>query len=131
MWLVYVYVWEVPLQIYRATTFESDSSATSWFSCSAGSSGSVTFTGLPVGDYVIRVIAGDTVSSDRAVIRSGLWILGNNDFCTVTAINHRVTVFGNFAVLEFGNTGSPTGFHCRLDRQQYFPCESNCILVTT
>ena len=121
----------MPLQIYRATTFESDSSATSWFSCSAGSSGNVTFTDLPVGDYVFRVIANDTVSSDRAVIRTGLWILGNNDFCTVTAINRRVTVFNNTATIEFGNTGTPTGFRCRLDRQQYFPCESNFILVTT
>ena len=93
--------------------------------CIAGASGNVTFTGLPVGDYVFRVIAND-IDGDKAVIRSGLWIRGNNDFCTVTAINRRVTVFGNTATIEFRNTGTPTGFRCRLDQQQHLPCEFNC-----
>ena len=71
------------------------------------------------------MIAND-INGDKAVIRSGLWIRGNNDFCTVTAINRRVTVFGNTATIEFRNTGTPTGFRCRLDQQQYLPCEFNC-----
>ena len=73
---------------------------------------------------MLRVIAKD-VNGERAVIRAGLWILGNNDFCTVTAINRRVTVFGNSASVEFGNTGNPTGFRCRLDGEQYSPCKLN------
>ena len=70
------------------------------------------------------MIAND-INGDKAVIRSGLWIRENNDFCTVTAINRRVTVFSNTATIEFGNTGTPTGFRCRLDRQPYLPCELN------
>ena len=93
---------------------------------SAGASGNVSYNDLPLGDYVFRVIANDTVNDNRAVIRTGLWILGNNDFCTITAINRRVTVFGGNATVEFRNTGAPTGFRCRLDRQQYLPCEFNC-----
>ena len=73
---------------------------------------------------MLRVTAKD-ISGERAVICAGLWILGNNDFCTVIAVNRRVTVFGNSAIVEFGNTGNPTGFRCKLDGGQYSPCKFN------
>ena len=91
-----------------------------------GASGIVTFTDLPPGDYKFRVIARDIINNDRAVIRTGLWIRGNDDFCTVYTINRRVTVVGNSATVEFGNTGAPTSFRCRLDNQPYFTCKFNC-----
>ena len=80
------------------------------------------------------MIAIDIVSGGRAVIRSQVWISGDNEFCAVYAINRRVTVFGNSATIEFSNTGNPTSFRCRLDRQLYVTCEFKCnttIVATT
>ena len=77
------------------------------------------------------MIAKDAANGDVAVIRTGLWIPGDNDFCTITAINRRVTVFGNNATIEFSNTGAPTGFRCSLDRRPYSPCKLNCHTIAT
>ena len=95
-------------------------------SSSAGANGNITFTGLEVGSFLLRVIAIDIVSGDKAVIRSRVWISGDNQFCTVYPINRRVTVFGNSATVEFSNTGTPTSFSCSLDRQLYSTCEFKC-----
>ena len=86
----------------------------------------LTFTGLEVGSFLLRVIAIDIVSGDKAVIRSRVWISGDNQFCTVYPINRRMTVFGNSATVEFSNTGTPTSFSCSLDRQLYSTCEFKC-----
>ena len=95
-------------------------------SSSAGANGNITFTGLQAGSFLLRVIAIDIVSGDKAVIRSRVWISGDNQFCTVYPINRRVTVFGNSATVEFSNTGTPTSFSCSLDRQLYSTCEFKC-----
>ena len=84
-----------------------------------------------VGDFTLRVIATDIVSGERAVIRSGVWIHGDNEFCTVYAINRRVTVLGNSATVEFSSTGAPTSFRCRLVRQPFFTCEFNCRTIAS
>ena len=92
-------------------------------SSSAGANGNITFTGR---SFLLRVIAIDIVSGDKAVICSRVWISGDNQFCTVYPINRRVTVFGNSATVEFSNTGTPTSFSCSLDRQLYSTCEFKC-----
>ena len=87
-----------------------------------GSSGSIRFSDLPQGSYVLRVVA-DNGRADRAIERRRFDITGNSSICTIHLINDGVTVDGNRVIVEFAGTGTVQAFSCQLRGQAAFPCE--------
>lgn len=88
----------------------------------SGSSGSVVFSDLPPGSYVVRVVA-DNGRNDRAIERRRFDITGDSSTCTVHLINDGVTVDGNRVLVEFAGTGTVQVFSCQLRGQDAFSCE--------
>jgi len=87
----------------------------------SGSSGSVSFTDLAPGRYVLRVAATNS-KEDRAIERRRFEISSDPSFCTTHLINGGVTVRGNTATVEFAGTGAAEMFSCRLDTGPAFAC---------
>ena len=88
----------------------------------SGSSGSVSFTGLAPGKYVLRVAATNS-KEDRVIERRRFEISSDPSFCTTHLINGGITVRGNTATVEFAGTGPAEMFRCRLDANTAFTCK--------
>jgi len=95
----------------------------------SGSSGSVSFTDLAPGRYVLRVAATNN-KEDRAIERRRFEISSDPSFCTTQLINGGVTVRGKTAAVEFVGTGPAEMFSCRLDTEPAFACMHRMHLVT-
>lgn len=93
--------------------------------CSLGSSGVFDRTGIPHGDYTLRVIARDPARPNEspAIVRNRLWVHGDDIFCVTHVMNRGLTVNGNNVTIEFQATGIVTHYVCSLDRTEYFPCK--------
>ena len=98
----------------------------------AGSSGSYRRTGIPPGDYTLRVIAYDPVRGDRKVLRSRLWVQSddpNDGYCIIYPINRGWRVVNDTFMVEFAATGLASGanaeFECSLNGNKPVSCESN------
>ena len=87
----------------------------------SGSSGSVSFTDLAPGRYVLRVAAANS-KEDRVIERRRFEISSDPSFCTTHLINTGVTVRGDTATVEFTGTGPAETFRCRLDAEPAFTC---------
>jgi len=85
------------------------------------SSGSVSFTNLAPGRYVLRVAATNS-KEDRVIERRRFEISSDPSFCTTHLINGGVTVRGNTATVEFAGTGPAEMFSCKLDTEPAFAC---------
>jgi len=104
----------------------------SWPNPHSGSSGSVSFTDLAPGRYVLRVAATNS-KEDRAIERRRFEISSDPSFCTTHLINGAIRVRGNTATVEFAGTGPAEMFSCRLDTEPAFVCKwlfSFCSLAT-
>ena len=88
----------------------------------SGSSGSVSFTGLAPGKYVLRVAATNS-KEDRVIERRRFEISSDPSFCTTHLINGGVTVRGSTVTVEFAGTGPAEMFRCRLDANTAFTCK--------
>ena len=88
----------------------------------SGSSGSVSFTDLAPGRYVLRVAATNS-KEDRAIERRRFEISSDPSFCTTHLINGGVTVRGDTATVEFAEMGPVEMFRCRLDTEPAFVCK--------
>ena len=107
----------------------------------AGSSGTYHRTGIPPGDYSLKVIARDPVRRDRKAITNRLWVNSddiNDPYCFTHLINHGWRVEGRNFTVEFTATGIATGFVCTLDRTEHNDCKHymyschwhiNCLLA--
>ena len=93
----------------------------------SGSSGSVSFTDLAPGRYVLRVAAANS-KEDRAIERRRFEISSDPSFCTTHLINGGVTVRGDTATVEFTGTGPTETFRCRLDTEPAFVCKYSNVL---
>ena len=93
----------------------------------AGSSGSVNYTDLDPGTYILKVEAMNG-RDDRDVERRRI-VIHDETECSVHLINGGITVTGDTAVVEFAATGSYTSVSCNLNNQGYSPCEWNCNLI--
>ena len=96
----------------------------------AGSSGEYNRTGMPPGDYTLRVIATDPISGERQVIRSRLWVHSddaNDPFCILYLRNRGWRVVKDIFIVDFAGTGAASrpdaAFECSLDRATHVPCE--------
>ena len=97
---------------------------------STGSNGTYSRTGIPPGDYTLRVVARDPVRGDRKVIRNRLWVHSddaNDPYCITYLINRGWRVEGRNFTVEFTATGIASGFVCTLDRMERIDCK---ILLT-
>ena len=94
-----------------------------------GSSGEYRRTGLPHGDYTLRVIARDPARPQdrRVVIRNRVLVRGDDMFCITGTQNRALTISGNNATVEFYSTGRVTSYKCVLDRSEII---ENCESVT-
>ena len=96
-----------------------------------GSSGVYNVSGIPPGDYTLRVIAYDPLrGEDRAVIRNRLWVHSSDpidQYCIMYLKNRGWGVSGNTFSVDFTGTGEASGpnaeFECSVDRQPHEPCE--------
>ena len=96
-----------------------------------GSNGSYRRTGIPTGDFTLRVIAYDPVRGDKAVIRNRLWVHStdpNDLFCIMYLKNRGWGVSGTTFSVDFTGTGAASAsnngqFECSVDRQQPQPCK--------
>ena len=96
-----------------------------------GSSGTYRRTGIPPGDYTLRVIAYDPVRGDKKVIRNRLWVQSddpNNAYCITYLKNRGWRVVNGTFIVEFTATGvasrADAEFECALNRNKPVPCES-------
>ena len=89
----------------------------------SGSSGTFFRSGLPPGDYTLRVIARDRARREKKVIRNRLWMHGDDVYCIINLINRGWRVEGNRFTVEFNSTGVANGFLCSVDRQGHNPCK--------
>ena len=96
---------------------------------SSGSSGEYRRTGLPHGDYTLRVIARDParLQDRRVVIRNRVLVRGDDMFCVTGTQNQALTISGNNATVEFYSTGRVTSYKCVVDRREII---ENCKSVT-
>ena len=78
---------------------------------------------MPAGSYSLQVVATDAETGNAAEIHTEVFVPESDEFCSVNAINRLVSVSGNSTSTEFSSTGNPTSFVCRLDQQDYVPCE--------
>ena len=96
-----------------------------------GSSGVYNRTGIPPGDYTLRVIAFDPIrKGDKAVIRNRLWVHSsdpNDPYCIMYLKNRGWGVSGNTFSVDFTGTGLASGsnaeFECSLNRETPYPCK--------
>ena len=81
--------------------------------------------GIPHGDYTLRVIARDPLRPNEApaIARNRLWVHGDDVFCITHLINRGSFVEGNNVTIEFRATGIVESYVCSLDRTDYFECE--------
>ena len=91
----------------------------------SGSSGSVSFTDLDPGQYVLQVTATNS-REDRAIERRRLEISSDPSFCTIHLINRGAVVSGDIATVEFAGTGLANSFSCKLDTKPPFACKLSC-----
>lgn len=91
----------------------------------AGSSGVFNRSGIPPGDYTLRVIARDPDRPNEAVAitRNRLWMHGDDVFCITGLTNRGVVVDGNSVRIDFDTTGVVQSHRCSLDRAEYFDCK--------
>ena len=87
----------------------------------SGSSGSVSFTDLAPGRYVLRVAATNS-KEDRAIERRRFEISSDPSFCTTNLISGGVVVTGNTSTVEFAETGPAEIVSCKLDSDPAFAC---------
>ena len=82
-------------------------------------------TGIPHGDYTLRVIARDPSRPNEraAIVRNRLWVHGDDIFCVTHLINRGNVVDGNTVTIEFRATGIVESYLCSLDRTEYFECK--------
>jgi hypothetical protein len=99
------------------------------------SSGTYRRTGIPPGDYTLRVIAYDPVRGDKKVIRNRLWVQSddpNNAYCITYLKNRGWRVVNGTFIVEFTATGVASGadaeFECALNRNKPVPCTSPLVL---
>ena len=88
----------------------------------SGSSGSVSFTDLAPGRYVLQVAATNS-EEDWVIERRRFEISSDPSFCTTHLINGGVTVRGSTVTVEFAGTGPAEMFSCRLDTEPAFVCK--------
>ena len=111
------------LAAVRWLTFHVDSDCSNFrLPSRPGSSGSVSFTDLAPGRYVLRVAATNS-KEDRAIERRRFEISSDPSFCTTHLINRGVTVTGDTATVDFTGTGPAETFRCRLDTEPAFACK--------
>lgn len=86
--------------------------------------------GIPHGDYTLRVIAYDPIRGDRQVIRSRLWVHSddvNDPYCILYLTNRGWRVVNGMFIVDFAGTGEASkpdaAFECSLDRNTPVPCE--------
>ncbi|XP_064395240.1 uncharacterized protein LOC135342430 isoform X2 [Halichondria panicea] len=84
------------------------------------SSGVFERSGIPHGDYTLRVIARDPARplDGRTIVRNRIWVHGDNVFCVTGSQNRALTINGNNATVEFYSTGVVTGYKCVLDHSE-------------
>lgn len=82
-------------------------------------------TGIPHGDYTLRVIARDPSrpNEDAAIARNRLWVHGDDIFCVTHLLNRGLVVNGNTVTIDFQATGIVTSYLCSVDRTEYFECK--------
>lgn len=94
--------------------------------CTIGSSGVYDRSGIPHGDYTLRVIARDPSRPNEmpAIVRNRLWVHGDNVFCVTHLMNRGIVINGNTVTIEFQTTSANARSHlCSLDRTAYFECK--------
>ena len=92
----------------------------------AGSNGTYRRTGIPHGDYTLRVIATNPLTNETKVIRNRLWVHSedaNDPYCITYLINRGWRVEGRNFTVEFTATGVATGFKCSLDKKGHHDCK--------
>ena len=92
----------------------------------AGSNGTYSRSGIPPGNYTLRVVARDPVRGDRKVIRIRLGVHSDDasdPYCTTYLINRGWRVEGRNLTVEFTATGIASGFECALDRMEHIECK--------
>ena len=96
-----------------------------------GSSGVFERSGIPHGDYTLRVIARDISrpQEEAAIVRNRLWVHGDNIFCVTHFMNRGYVVDGNNVTVEFQATGIVQSYLCSLDRTEYFECRVSMLYL--
>jgi hypothetical protein len=101
------------------------------------SNGSYRRTGIPTGDFTLRVIAYDPLREDKAVIRSRLWVHSTDPddlYCIMYLLNRGWSVSGTTFSVDFTGTGAASAsnngrFECSVNRREPQPCTSPLVLT--
>ena len=89
-----------------------------------GLSGSVIFSGLTPGLYVLKIHAYNR-GTDAVVVKRAFMMTSDPNFCSVVLINRGVVVSenGREATIEVNSYGLANTYTCRLDNEPEFECE--------
>ena len=87
-----------------------------------GSSGHAVFSSLVPGVYTLRVVATNR-HPDKGFIKCRFEVTTDAERCTLHLINDGVTVTGDSATVEFTGRGPVKGYHCQLDKMEFYECK--------
>ena len=91
---------------------------------STGASGSVVFSDLQAGLYVLKIHAHNR-KADLGVVKRGFVVTSDPTYCSLVLINRGVTISesGREVTVEVKGHGTATGYSCVLDTELEFSCE--------
>jgi hypothetical protein len=86
-------------------------------------SGSVVFSGLQAGLYVLKIHAHNR-KADLGVVKRGFVVTSDPTYCSLVLINRGVTISesGREVTVEVKGHGTATGYSCVLDTELEFSC---------
>ena len=102
-------------------------------SSSPGSSGIISLYNLTPrisSPLILKVVARDQATREKAVIGRRIYVHPDETFCSVILINRGVTISGDNATVEFRGVGKAAEYLCVLDHMQFFrPCKCDSTVL--
>ena len=95
-----------------------------WWCSLTGASGSVLFSDLQAGLYVLKIHAHNR-KADLGVVKRGFVVTSDPTYCSLVLINRGVTnsESGRDVTVEVKGHGTAAGYSCVLDTELEFSCE--------
>ena len=98
---------------------------------SIGSSGSVVYSDLSPGRYVLRIAAINYKKEDRAIVRRRFEVPSSPRICLLHLVNDGLVVNerSSNVSITFDGVGPVDGFLCSLDGGETVPCKSHTLVL--
>lgn len=97
----------------------------------AGSSGSVVYSDLSPGRYILRIAAVNYKKEDRAIVRRRFEVPPSPNVCLLHLVNDGLVVDARSSnvTIDFDSVGPVESFLCVLDGGEAVLCKLTCICI--